>query len=194
MLTSTLEFMDAIPPLVTDALLKATILLAVATLAAYLLRRKSAALRHLLWTLAIVGMVALPVLTPLVPFRLHVLPAAQPTQQQILRSQPLTQDDKRGTLAQDDPSRAHAQGEQPLAQDDASQPLGQDDTKAVDPARVLLTLWATGLLLLLARFAIGFVIVRGISSRSRVLTDESWHALADRAARALDVRTAVDLR
>jgi HEAT repeat protein/beta-lactamase regulating signal transducer with metallopeptidase domain len=187
MLTSTLEFMDAIPPFVIDALFKATILLAAATLAGYLLRRKSAALRHLLWTLAIVGMVALPVLTPLVPFRLHVLPAAAP-RQEILRDHPVAQDDKTA-------SAPHAGGSELLAQHDASRRPTQGDSAAtIGPARVLLIVWATGVLLLLARFALGFAIVRRISGRSRVLTDESWHSLADRAARSLDVRTPVDLR
>ena len=44
-----------------DTLIKATVLLTVVALAALSLRRSSASLRHLLWTLGIVGLVAIPV-------------------------------------------------------------------------------------------------------------------------------------
>src|SRR5689334_11432451 len=47
--------------------LRATVLLAIAFLATRLLRNGSAALRHLVWTAAVVGVVALPVLSVVVP-------------------------------------------------------------------------------------------------------------------------------
>ena len=58
-----------------DTLIKTTILLALVACAAHLLRRRSAALRHLLWALAIAGLVALPVFATVVPFRLAILPS-----------------------------------------------------------------------------------------------------------------------
>src|SRR5262245_61462826 len=58
-----------------DILVRATVLLVIVAVAALVLRRRSAALRHLLWSLAIAGLMVLPVLTSVVPFRLPVLPA-----------------------------------------------------------------------------------------------------------------------
>ena len=53
-------------PLV-DAVAKATIILAAAGLATVLLRRASAASRHLVWTAALLGALALPVLSVALP-------------------------------------------------------------------------------------------------------------------------------
>jgi hypothetical protein len=47
--------------------LKSTVVLAVAALAALLLRRRSAAARHLVWTAAAVALLALPLLSGMLP-------------------------------------------------------------------------------------------------------------------------------
>src|SRR5256885_2527481 len=60
-----------------DALIQTTALLALVAIAAQLLRKQSAALRHLLWTLGIAGLVAAPLLAAATPFRFHLLPARQ---------------------------------------------------------------------------------------------------------------------
>jgi beta-lactamase regulating signal transducer with metallopeptidase domain len=57
----------AFVPTLLDLLLKAGVLLALATLAALACRRASAALRHLIWTLAVAGVLLLPALTALLP-------------------------------------------------------------------------------------------------------------------------------
>jgi carboxyl-terminal processing protease len=56
-----------LPPALLDAALKGTALLAVACLLALPLRRASAAARHLLWALTLAGLLALPVLSLLLP-------------------------------------------------------------------------------------------------------------------------------
>src|SRR5688500_14907486 len=88
----------------TETLIKATVLLAVVAVAAYLMRRSSAALRHLLWTLAIVGLVALPVLTAVVPFRLPILPSANAPG----ASRPVVQPDLNKPPAIDEPLRQNS--------------------------------------------------------------------------------------
>jgi len=50
-----------------DAVMKATLLLASAALAAVALRRTSAAARHLVWTLALVSAMVLPALSIALP-------------------------------------------------------------------------------------------------------------------------------
>jgi hypothetical protein len=54
-------------PALLDTALKATVLLAVACALTLLLRRASAAARHLIWALAVVGVLAVPVLGLLLP-------------------------------------------------------------------------------------------------------------------------------
>jgi len=177
-----------------DTLIKATILLAVVTIAAHVLRKRSAALRHLLWTLAIVGLVALPVLTAVVPFRLPILPAmtssASPSQRGVEadRSTPPPIEDAR-------PSEVAATPSAPLASDMAATDLGRVDTSS-DFVRVLLMAWLTVFLLMLMRFVAGLVIVNRIAGRAVPIAvgDENWRSLADRAGRALDLKAPVDLR
>ncbi len=61
-----------------DAALKSALLLAVAALAAALLHRRSAALRHRVWTLALAGALALPLFAVLLPAWHVPLPALGP--------------------------------------------------------------------------------------------------------------------
>ena len=59
-----------------DVSLKGTVVLVMAVAASVLLHRASAASRHLLWLLAIVGLLALPVLSVALPgWQLRILPA-----------------------------------------------------------------------------------------------------------------------
>src|SRR5688572_13268903 len=177
-----------------DTLIKATILLAVVTIAAHLLRKRSAALRHLMWTLAIVGLVALPVLTAVVPFRLPILPAiptsASPSQRsaEADRSTPAPIEDAHVGDVTATPST-------PLPPDIAATDPGPVDASG-DFVRVLLMAWLTVFLLMLMRFVAGLVIVNRIASRASAITmgDENWRALADRARRALGLKAPVDLR
>jgi beta-lactamase regulating signal transducer with metallopeptidase domain len=60
--------------LLLDSAIKGTVLLALAAVAALILRRDSAATRHLVWMLAIVAMLAVPVLSAILP-QWQVLPA-----------------------------------------------------------------------------------------------------------------------
>lgn len=61
-----------------DASLKSAMLLAGASILTALLHRRSAALRHLIWTAAVFGALVLPAATALLPtWHLHLLPAEQ---------------------------------------------------------------------------------------------------------------------
>src|SRR5438093_10582881 len=66
--------MDTLSAFAVDAVIKATVVLGAAAIATRLMHRASAALRHLVWTLAVVGAIALPVLAVALPFRLRVVP------------------------------------------------------------------------------------------------------------------------
>src|SRR5687767_14211640 len=169
-----------------DALIKSTVLLLLVGTACLLLRRQSAALRHLLWTMGIVGMIAIPILTVWSPFRLHLLPslAARATvAQDDLR--PPTRD---ATTADEDPVAAPAPETAP--------PLAAPDTRPtlLTVGNVLLVAWLAGTLLLLAQFLAGLIVVRRIARRAREVTDESWCALADGAARSVGITAPVEMR
>jgi HEAT repeat protein/beta-lactamase regulating signal transducer with metallopeptidase domain len=196
----TVTSMSSFVPFAGDVIIKATILLAFVSLVAHLLRRRSAALRYLLWTFAIVAIVAMPVLTAMVPFRLNVLPAsAGPAR--VSQDNPL---DKAVSSTTSLPTAAAAS---PLASrhDDnlaheAPSVIASDSSPAgrrwfsFDLTTTLLIVWMVGALALLARFLVGLVTVRRIAGRAIEVTDESWHRMADRAARALGVREPVEVR
>src|SRR5882672_7493066 len=68
-----LGMFSASSPLLVDSAIKGTALLALAAVAAMILRRDSAATRHLVWLLAMVALLAVPVLSALLP-QWRVLP------------------------------------------------------------------------------------------------------------------------
>src|SRR5688500_550840 len=62
-------------PLVLDSAVKGTVILALAGVAAVWLRQASAAARHLVWQLGMIGLLALPIVAAMNPWRLAVLPS-----------------------------------------------------------------------------------------------------------------------
>lgn len=170
-----------------DAMIKATVLLVLVASACLLLRRHSASLRHLLWSMGIVGMVAIPALTIWSPFRLHLLPApaARAVATQTDRRAPV----REATVAEDEPATTPAAETAPPAVA-APQPARSPLTLTT----VLLTGWLAGVLALLAQFLTGLILVRRIARRAREVTDESWCALAERIARSLGITAPVEMR
>src|SRR5687767_14822915 len=142
-----------------DTLLKATILLALVSGAAWLLRRRSAELRHLLWTLAIAGLVALPILTAIVPFSLPVLPPPSVFSRTVDE-----QPDVSTPPPTAQPQRADAEQRAPvlLASDAATESAAATPRASFDRGRVLIAAWLLGALVMLARFVVGILTVHGI--------------------------------
>src|SRR5580704_2009578 len=65
--------LSALNPLLVESAVKGTALLVLAAIAATILRRDSAATRHLVWLLAMVAMLVVPVLSAMLP-QWRVLP------------------------------------------------------------------------------------------------------------------------
>src|SRR5688572_19288328 len=133
-----------------DILLKATILLALVSVAAWLLRRRSAELRHLLWTLAIAGLVALPLLTAVVPFSVPVLPTPR-----ILSPAVDEQRDFSTPPPTAQPQRADAETPAPVllaSEEIASASEAAPPRASFDVGRALIAAWLLGVVALLARF------------------------------------------
>src|ERR1043166_2276035 len=60
-----------------EILIKSALLLALVAIADRLIRKQPASLRHVLWSFAIVGALAIPVLARVTPFHLALLPSRQ---------------------------------------------------------------------------------------------------------------------
>ncbi|HYC52790.1 MAG TPA: M56 family metallopeptidase [Gemmatimonadaceae bacterium] len=177
----TLASMDSFISLATLVVAKTTILLALAGIACLALRRRSAALRHLAWALAVGGVVVLPIMVALMP-ALPVLPAppapAAPTV---------------GAPASLPEETDHAVRD--IDADHAAPPATQSvvttPTRTIDPTRLFAGIWIAGVILLLARFGIGVARVTAMVRRAVPVSDPGWLSVAQRHA---DARMLVDLR
>jgi beta-lactamase regulating signal transducer with metallopeptidase domain len=166
-------------PLPFVIVLKATALLAAAGLVDALLRRRgSAAARHLVWTLAIVGLLALPVASLALPeWTLQIPIASQPSGVRV---------DANAVV---EPARS------------TSAPMLGIQTGFDAPTRtgglswfaVIVAGYMTGVLLLLVRLAIEPIALQRLTRRSQALTDPRWTEILDDAARELRVTRPVRL-
>ena len=171
--------MSTFAPFAAGIAIKASILLGLAALAMPLLRRRSAALRHLVWSLALGGAVLLPVLALVSPMRLPLLPARE--------------------AASAEGTREIGGEDIPVNEAALSEPVAGDATLAATPSRLpdtgtlLLTLWLAGSVLLLGRFAFGMRRVASLVRRAVPVEDPSWGEIAERTRTSLP-RLPLELR
>ena len=166
-------------PLV-DSIIKATLILVLAACASLALRRASAAVRHLVWTLALCSAVVLPVLTV-------VLPKWQVPLVRIASDAPVVH----GAL---DLEESATPGRQPRIEKSDAIAIVDAAPVALAPEpfmvrarglvasitwqQALLGLWLAGALAIFARLAIGLVAVLWLSRRTQEITDAPWLPLA----------------
>ena len=154
---------------VADAIAKASLLFAAAGLVSFVLRRGSAAARHMIWTLAMVSVLVLPALSIALPrWQLPILTLRGDTSQPASSYQLPAH---RSTLPAPSMERAPA-----VSATVAAAPL----TEAV-PARtpmswsaLLLTVWLIGASLILARLCAGVIAVQWMSRRTERVVDAPW--------------------
>ncbi|HUY89990.1 MAG TPA: M56 family metallopeptidase [Pirellulales bacterium] len=184
-----------------DAVLRSAAVVLLAVVVASLLRRASAAWRHLVWCLSAAGLLLLPVLSLALPdWRVAWLPqwTAQSTQLAATRQTDLAQAD--GAEPLDDativmqPSAATAEAEP------RKEPHGlpRATIETTSPPRSampwLAIAWPAGGLLSLVPLAIGMWQLAGLRCRSNVIGDLRWLTLLDELRRQLAVRRNVQLR
>ena len=148
-------------------LLKGTVLLlGVAGLAA-VLRRASASLRHLLWSAGIVTVLALPVLSLTVPWRLPVVTVTAPVPAEETAAAADVADAAERVAPVESAPLA------PIAPAPPATPVAPIATIAT-ALTALTALWVVVALLLLARLAFGALILARIVRRATPLTTSDW--------------------
>ena len=192
-------------PVLVDAAIKGALLVLVAAIAAYLLRNRSAASRHAVWTAAVIGHLAIPVLALTLPeWRLPILPAAAwmagTTGQTAVPSadapggqgaEGLAESNKEsptggvttgtGVSAESGPGRGSVQ---PAVGEGASL-----EPTAMNPGflTMLAAIWFAGVLLVLLRLAIGTWRVGQLAREGARVEDGVWLSLAQKLANRLGV-------
>jgi HEAT repeat protein/beta-lactamase regulating signal transducer with metallopeptidase domain len=178
-----------------DAIAKATLLFVVAGLASVALRKAAAATRHLVWTLALVSAVALPVLSIALPrWQLPLVTLSSPAvhrDRPALNAVPLERtaimpmartSHPRAMPGPDAGSEGVAR--RPLAFPGNSSGMG---ARPVSWPRLIFALWALGAGLILLRLVAGWLGVQWLSRRTERVTAASWLPLARSLASRLGV-------
>lgn len=148
-------------------LLKVTSVLLIALAVSALMRRRSAGARHLVWLVALIATLVLPLWSAWSPLPVRVLPPAAPSM--IVTTTAETGEAKPPSI-----EVPNVSGERV-----AAAPMARPNGIGT----LLLAVWALGVVVLLGRMALGALVVRGIVRRARVLEQPDWHQLYEIADR-----------
>ncbi|MEO8295399.1 MAG: M56 family metallopeptidase [Gemmatimonadota bacterium] len=169
-----------------DLLSKAIILLIATWVLSLALRSRSASLRSLIWTLALGGVLALPVLTTVTPpLRMGILPSREaPKNLAPLEKAPALVENAMPSLRVNQssgvPLPPAGQGTTALRQ-----PIAPD-SPSIPWSRVGMALWVFGLGVLLVRMVASTNALRRLVRSSRP-ADESWGRLVERTRHELGI-------
>ena len=176
---------------VVDAIAKATIVFAIAGLLSAGLRRASAASRHLIWTLALLSALALPVFSLALPkWQVGLvelssqLPAA--SFQLPAASAPTVRLKADTTVAEFKDSRRVR-----LQADRTANREPRIAFPSVSWPAALFAIWAIGACVILARLVLGVLAVQWMSRRTERVTDASWLPQARALAAELGISSSI---
>jgi beta-lactamase regulating signal transducer with metallopeptidase domain len=184
-----------------DSSLKGLALCLAAAGTAFLLRRASAAARHLVWRLAFVGLLALPGLAAVVPeWRVGVpgAPAAARstldlTSPALLSHRPPIPRERRETAGASQERVWHGRG-RPLPEEGRAMGEGRGEVFGRGAWQFMaFTLWLAGALAVLTPLAVALLRVSRLHRCARPVEDRDWLRLLDRARAELNVRVPVEL-
>jgi beta-lactamase regulating signal transducer with metallopeptidase domain/Flp pilus assembly protein TadD len=176
--------MSALDSSLTAFLVKATLILVVVLAAHLTLKRSSAATRHLVLTLAMCGLFALPLLALSMPaWQLEVLPQA--VAKPIAASTPVAVEDEwvAGGVSSSSPAVSS-----PSPVDHRPEVSAVAPAWRIDPSRALYGAWALGAALVLARLLVGLLRMRGIVHSGNELTDPALLRILDECREALNLK------
>lgn len=164
--------------------LKSTLVLGVAGVLAFLLRRRSAAVRHIVWTTAVAGVLALP-FTHLIPVRIAVLPAS------LAVAAPVARVDDAAPAASPTVEEA-APSPQPVSElvRVADAPASGWWPGDLDRTTVMVAVWLLVASVLVLRVLLGTAMVWWLARAGERIQDGEWTAAADRISRTFDAPSA----
>ena len=181
-----------------DAVAKTTVILLAAALASLVLRHASAALRHLVWTLALSSALVLPIASFALPkwqlplFNIEtpaatllemttaMSPAAPP-----LRTAGATVE--RTTAPADPQPTGPAAGPASGLEGHPSSGLAFEWTRGLSWPQTLLAVWLIGAAAILARVFVGLLAISWLARRTQEITDAAWLPMARDVARDMAV-------
>lgn len=178
-----------------DVTLKGALILVATALLVVTLRRAAAATRHLVWTLAVISLLALPVLSMALPgWQLPLLPELMTAQASSDIAAPVDV----AELSATDPTDQRLTYP-PLVENSAQELKDEAPTASAAPSQVsnatpsvqwpqlVLLVWLTGAFIVLARLAVSLIRVWAIARDAEVLTGYAWSAIVKRLAMQLDL-------
>ena len=180
-------------PVLGGMALKALVILVVACAAQWLWRRGSAAAQHLVWSLVLCGVLALPVLMFALP-EWRVTPAWWPSSShQVTTSVAAKTTVERAPEAILTAPFFHPLAFEPVVMPVASQGLVTSPSSWRWP-QTLLLLWCVGALLILARTLIGIARAWWLADGATTVNDWSWALVIDEVSTQLRLRRQVEVR
>ena len=171
-----------------DAILKATLILGSAAVASTVLRHASAAVRHLIWTLALIAALAMPALSFALPrweMPIVTLPSAQVEQ----AVQPVDQNDARVTPAPPIATATNRANAEPSGTGTApaTQPARVRQLPAISWQRLVAFIWLAGMLAVAARLVVGLVAVAWMSRKTELVINAPWLPFARELAAEIGI-------
>jgi beta-lactamase regulating signal transducer with metallopeptidase domain len=199
-----IESVTAVLPTLAGAVVRGSVVLVLALIITSLMRRTSAASRHVVWMSAILVALAVPFLGSITPhWETRVLPAAtltitpSSTTHTALAS---TSSVRSGVRA--DAQRANARGSTaitaPVAAESHVTSAVQSGAVVAEesswgPAEWLALIWLVGALAVFARLGVGTLVVWGTARRATRVNDPDWLVLANRIAHDLGISRPITL-
>jgi len=183
-----------------DASWKGVVLLLTALLLSLLLRRAAAATRHLVWSLALIGLLALPVLSFVLPtWSVPLVPQVVPSAPRLERSiTPAPQ----YRLPKSPSQKMLASNERTWT---VSTNYSSESAPVQRQANWLTTLsswtlpawafliWMSGFVIVSARWMLGWLSVKMLSRRSHEILDDDWNDLSENICAELNLKQPVKL-
>ncbi|HKS05095.1 MAG TPA: HEAT repeat domain-containing protein [Gemmatimonadaceae bacterium] len=183
-----------------ETALKGAVLLAVAWLATRLLQKQPAALRHLVWTAALGGLLVMPALSATTPVRL-ALPARQVATAADNTAQSELKAAERGTAQETETARGTGDGVPGTGESPRSNAALTNSTSSSSIASILpswsfaqwaIALWLLGAIALSVRFLAGVIATRRLGAHTSN-ADDHLHSALDSAAARVGLRTTPQL-
>jgi beta-lactamase regulating signal transducer with metallopeptidase domain len=181
-------------PLLVDIVVKASALLAAAGLVdAALQRRGSAAARHLVWSIAVAGLLVLPIASSALPHWQVRIPVPRASVANLERTPAATVAPAESASAAAAPLVASGPAEPRAAAGDRARFPPPALKSVLDGLSVFYVFYVGGVLILLARFGRERFVLGRVTRTSRPVRDPKWVRLLAEAARQSNVGRAVRL-